>query len=106
MSKGRGIADRGQPCRHCQKKKISRARSLCWKCYYTPGVRDLYPSTSKFVKRGLHGGDFNSPSLPPEPIVERLDRESYFAVLCQRAEARQSIFHDDDLAPSLGEDNA
>lgn len=36
-------------CRHCSKFKANRPRGLCWKCYYTPGVRDLFPSTSKFV---------------------------------------------------------
>lgn len=35
-------------CRHCGKGKVCRPRGLCWRCYYTPGVRDLYPSTSKF----------------------------------------------------------
>src|SRR5262249_29501482 len=53
-------------CRHCQRVKSNRPRGLCWSCYYTPGVRDLYPSTSKFARRGV--GNFNGRSkLPPCP---------------------------------------
>ena len=29
-------------CRHCTKSKVNRPRGLCWSCYYTPGVKDLY----------------------------------------------------------------
>ena len=35
-------------CRHCNRVPSNRPRGLCWSCYYKPGVRDLYPSTSKF----------------------------------------------------------
>lgn len=37
-------------CRHCQKKKSNRPRGLCWHCYHVPGLRDLYPSLSKFAQ--------------------------------------------------------
>ena len=29
-------------CRHCRKCAVTRPRGLCWVCYYTPGVKDLY----------------------------------------------------------------
>ena len=37
-------------CRHCAdpKRKVNRPRGLCWYCYYTPGVRKLYPADAKF----------------------------------------------------------
>lgn len=35
-------------CRHCEKRNANRHRGLCWSCYYKPGVRELYPSTSKY----------------------------------------------------------
>jgi hypothetical protein len=47
-------------CVHCCKKKVNRPRGLCWGCYYTPGVRDLYPITSKFGKRS---------GVRPEPVT-------------------------------------
>ena len=34
-------------CRHCQKKPANRGRGLCWACYYTPGVKELYPVAAK-----------------------------------------------------------
>lgn len=33
-------------CRHCRTRKVNRSRGLCWTCYYTPGVCDLYPSSA------------------------------------------------------------
>jgi hypothetical protein len=35
-------------CRHCRKRPVNRPCGLCWGCYYAPGVKELYPSTSKF----------------------------------------------------------
>lgn len=38
-------------CRHCDTNAVNRPRGLCWTCYYTPGVLDLYPSTSKYCPK-------------------------------------------------------
>jgi hypothetical protein len=38
-------------CRHCQSHKANRPRGLCWSCYYTPGVKELYPTSSKYGRR-------------------------------------------------------
>ena len=46
-------------CRHCHRVESNRPRGLCWSCYYTPGVRGQYPSTSKYARRGV--SDFNVP---------------------------------------------
>ena len=42
---------RGAICRQCQARKVARSRGLCFGCFYTPGVRDLYPVTSKYAPR-------------------------------------------------------
>lgn len=47
-------------CRHCRAGKVNRPRGLCWNCYYTPGVKALYPVTSKFAAK-------------PEPTEAELD---------------------------------
>lgn len=39
-------------CRHCNTGKVNRPRGLCWACYYTPGVKELYPVTSKYAPKG------------------------------------------------------
>lgn len=44
-------------CRHCHAEPVNRPRGLGWKCYYAPGVRDLYPVTSKFVSAAVTGRD-------------------------------------------------
>lgn len=54
-------------CRHCQKAKISRPRDLCWECYNEAGVRDLYPSTSKYSPMAARAESEQLESIPPEP---------------------------------------
>ncbi|MBI1913401.1 MAG: hypothetical protein HYS12_01380 [Planctomycetes bacterium] len=78
-------------CRHCQKVKSNRPRGLCWSCYYTPGVRDLYPSTSKFARRGVK--DFNGRARMPEPTSALPGTPEKVAILEQRARLGLSLWH-------------
>jgi hypothetical protein len=78
-------------CRHCQKVKSNRPRGLCWSCYYTPGVRDLYPSTSKFARRGV--ADFNGRAKMPEPTNALPGSAEKVRVLQERAQLGQQLWH-------------
>ena len=79
-------------CRHCQKANSNRPRGLCWSCYYTPGVRDQYPSTSKFARRGV--GNFNGRTkLPPCPTSALPGTPEKVAVLQERARQGLSLWH-------------
>jgi len=79
-------------CRHCLKGPVNRPRGLCWSCYYRPGVRDRYPSTSKYARRGV--GNFNGPTpLPAAPTSAAPGSEEKVAVLAERARLRQSLWH-------------
>jgi hypothetical protein len=82
-------------CRHCGRNRVNRPRGLCWSCYYTPGLRAQYPSTSKFAQRGLD--DFNGPALlPPRPTGARPGSPEKVAILQQRAQMRLSLWHPED----------
>lgn len=84
-------------CQHCQQAPISRPRRLCWACYYTPGVRDRYPSTSKFGRRGI--GNFNGRApLPAAPTGATPGSTEKVAVLEERARLKQSLWHPEDAA--------
>lgn len=84
-------------CRHCHKGPVNRPRGLCWSCYYRPGVRDCYPSTSKYARRGV--GNFNGPTpLPSGPTSAAPGSEDKVAVLAERARMRQSLWHPLDAA--------
>lgn len=74
---------------------MHRPRGLCFRCYYTPGVRELYPSTSKYAQRGVGNGFLRDPPLP-EPTQAKPGTEQKIAVLVDRAAARQQLFHPDD----------
>ena len=81
-------------CRHCQKVKSNRPRGLCWSCYYRPGVRDQYPSTSKFARRGVR--DFCGKSHLPEPTDATPGTPEKVAVLMDRARLGLSLWHPHD----------
>lgn len=82
-------------CQHCERKKVTRPRGLCWGCHAQPAVREKYPSTSKYARQGLGIG--NRPSLPatgacPHPAgsAERI------ATMRRRVEAGQATSHPAD----------
>ena len=50
-------------CRHCKRKKSIRARGLCWRCFFQPGVRDRYAAFARQYKR-----------VEPTETEEDLDR--------------------------------
>ena len=82
-------------CRHCTKSKVNRPRGLCWSCYYTPGVKEQYPSTSKYARRGV--GNFSgSAPLPASPTTAAPGTPEKLAVLEQRARLKQALFHPAD----------
>jgi hypothetical protein len=79
-------------CRHCSINRVNRPRGLCWTCYYTPGVRDLYPSTSKFARRGV-GNFCGRGALPHAPTAALPGSPEKVAVLQERARMRQELWH-------------
>src|SRR3989442_432221 len=90
-------------CRHCSKAPVSRPRRLCWSCYYKPGVRELYPSTSKFGRRGVGNFNGNRP-LPAFRTEATPGSAEKIAVLAERAEMKMSLWHPDDAtfaAPAI-----
>jgi hypothetical protein len=81
-------------CRHCGRCPVSRPRGLCWGCYYAPGVRDMYPITSNFARRGVP--DFNGRARLPAPTPALPGTPEKVAVLEQRALLRQMLWHPRD----------
>ncbi len=82
-------------CQHCHQAPISRPRRLCWVCYYTPSVRGLYPSISKFAQRGLGNFNGNRP-LPSVPTKATPGSPEKILVLEERARQKLSLWHPDD----------
>lgn len=82
-------------CRHCNAKPVSRPRGLCWNCFYTPGVKDLYPITSKHGIRGI-GNGMAAVVLPPRPTSTLAGTRERLRVYRKRAEKRLALNHPDD----------
>ena len=82
-------------CRHCSKAKVCRPRGLCWSCYYTPGVKALYPPTSKYARQGVGNFNGNAP-LAALPTVAPPGTAEKMAVLTERAKNGQALFHPAD----------
>jgi len=82
-------------CRHCHFGPVSRPRGLCWSCYYTPGIRERYPSTSKYGRRGP--GNFNGHLPPPAcPTDAAPGSTEKILILMQRAQSQQALWHPED----------
>jgi hypothetical protein len=84
-------------CRHCHRAKANRPRGLCWSCYYRPGLRELFPSTSKFARRGVM--DFYGHTiLAHAPTGALPGTPEKVAILEQRARLGVSLWHPLDAA--------
>jgi hypothetical protein len=83
-------------CRNCHQRKSNRPRGLCWTCYYTPGVRALFPSTSKFARRGLGNINCNAPLAETATDAEP-GSEAKIMILMERAAKRRALFHPLDI---------
>ncbi len=82
-------------CKHCRRAKVNRPRGLCWGCYYTPGVKDLFPSTSKYARRGEGNFTGNAP-VAPEPTPAPPGSAEKMAVLEMRVKLKQALWHPAD----------
>jgi hypothetical protein len=84
-------------CRSCQdpKRPVNRPRGLCWRCYYTPGVQDKFPSTSPLGRRGIGNGNRNAP-LPSKPTDALPGSPEKLKVLQERAKRMEALFHPND----------
>jgi hypothetical protein len=79
-------------CRNCQRVRSNRPRGLCWSCYYKPGVREKYPSTSKYARRGVT--DFNGGTVTAaRPTDAGPGTPEKVAVLEERARLGLSLWH-------------
>lgn len=82
-------------CRHCKKNPVTRPRGLCWPCYYTPGVKALFPSTSKYARRSNVPNSSVSP-LPPFPTDAKVGSEAKMQIMAIRAALGQALHHPED----------
>lgn len=82
-------------CRHCRLKRADRARGLCNRCYDLPGVKELYPITSKYARRGV-GNFAGGTALPAAPTTAAPGTPEKLAVMEERAKAGRAIFHPAD----------
>lgn len=88
-------------CRHCGRNVVSRPRGLCWACYYTPGLRDGYPSTSKFARRGL--GSRTPKLFPVVPTEAPPGSPEKVETLAGRVAAGVHLWHPRDAGKEIPE---
>jgi hypothetical protein len=73
---------------------VNRPRGLCWLCFYAPGVKDRYPSSSRYGRRGV--GNIAGGHALPEPTACLPGTPEKVAVLAARAAAGLALFHPAD----------
>jgi hypothetical protein len=93
---------RRRRCRHCHRKKSPRAeswRGLCWTCYYTPAIRQLYPARkNQFSEEAMFqppraSGDCPLPLQPTTALPASAEK---VAVLEERARMGCQLWHPRD----------
>ncbi len=89
-------------CRHCDYPKVNRPRGLCWNCYYTPGVKEQYPSTSIYARRGVGAGFRLNAPLPAAKTDALPGTEEKIEVLAGRAARGETLWHPGDPYQSPG----
>lgn len=88
------------PCCHCKRRKAYTVRGLCWTCLQDPEVRVLFPSTSKFARKGGAMDDEENEYIPspcPEPTNAIPGTDAKVAILEARLAARVELWHEDDV---------
>ena len=83
-------------CRHCRKAFVNRPKNMCWSCYYTPGVRDLYPSTSLYAYRSPIGQGCRNAPPPPWPTRAEPGTDEKLRVIEWRAKHGFALWHPRD----------
>lgn len=86
-------------CRHCRKSVVTRPRGLCWTCYYRPGVKEKYPSTSKYARHG-EGNTTGPHPLPASPTRAVPGSAEKLQVLAERVRRGELLFHPADVGMS------
>jgi len=88
---------RFQTCRHCRRQvPRTRRRDLCWRCYYTPAVRRLYPPVSKFAayRNDVSAGRrLCPPRTPTDAMPGTAEKVTELAV---RAQRNEHLWHSGD----------
>lgn len=100
----------GKACQHCQIRKITRARGLCFRCSTDAAIRNLYPSRNKYARDpdAMDREDYE-PSPCPEPTDALPGTRDKVAVLRERMAARVALWHEGDprfTSDEQGDDDA
>ena len=87
-------------CQHCQERPGRHKMRLCWRCYHTPGVRDLYREREDLSTAGGDGAwEFTELPLPPEPTDAVPGSPEKLAVMQWRDEHGYQPHHPADNRP-------
>ena len=81
-------------CLNCRVKNANRPRGLCWRCYYTLGLREDFAPVNKFGRRAEVG--LTQKVKTPTPTDAMPGTEEKVAVLVSRAANGEALWHPDD----------
>lgn len=80
-------------CRHCGVKRANRPRGLCHTHSFDKTIREQYPSTSKFARRGYA---VSATRTQGEPTSHLPGTPEKIEVMRQRMMAGEDLIHPDD----------
>jgi hypothetical protein len=93
----KGVCDPGRPfCRHgCGRRAKVQRRGLCPACADDPVIGALYPSTSKYGRRGV-GRGLACGRPPGRPVTDPPGSPGKIDAMARRARRGQDLFHPED----------
>lgn len=80
-------------CRHCKVRVGNRQKGLCWSCSLDDSVRSLYPTTSKYGRRGVGLVAMKGSTTP---TVYEAGSDEKIAIMAERAAAGLPLFDPSD----------
>jgi hypothetical protein len=65
-------------CRHCKKQTRLYPRKLCWRCYHTPAIVEIYPKNKTGNRKGyVRPRDLAKERAELERLEEMIERRRH-----------------------------
>ena len=86
----------GSPCKHCQYRKVCKARGLCSICYSCLEIRDKYPLLTTKNSKYDHNDFYGKAPISESPTGAIAGSVDKIETMRARAERKESLFHPRD----------
>jgi hypothetical protein len=80
-------------CQHCHEHPVSKSRGLCWRCWFTPGIKEKYTIEECYAHRGNGLSPSHGKKLPQRPTQAQPGSAKKIQVMADRAAKGLALHH-------------